>query len=463
MRFEDGQTIHIIGIGGFGMSAIARILLLRGFTVTGSDRIANHFTESLAELGATVYIGHDANHVNGADMVLATSAVPQDHVEIVAAKAQNIPVYKRSDILAPLMAGKTVIAVAGTHGKTTTTSMIVHILIESGLDPSYIVGGVMANTGTNAGVGQGDLFVIEADEYDNMFLGLKPDIAVITNIEWDHPDFFKTEADLIESFRKFAELLPNGGTMITYDGYPSVGVDPSNAIRQKNGDQEMRFVPQNIRTEPQQTVFDVALDGKVYRDLRLTLPGAHNIRNALSAIAACGLGITDGVCEALATFKTTGRRFDVCGEVAGVIVVDDYAHHPTAIKATLEATKARYPEHTLWGIWQPHTYSRTSALLEKYAQSFGAADKVIVTDIYAAREAPVEGVDGDSVAKAINHADVTHVSGLETLTEWLLSEVKAPSVVIIMSAGDAIQVSSDFFRRKTPPTRKEATYVDDST
>lgn len=462
MHFEDGQTIHIIGIGGFGMSAIARILLLRGFSVTGSDRNANQFTESLTELGAKVFIGHDAAHVNGVDMVLATSAVPQDHIEIVAARAQNIPVYKRSDILTPLMAGKNVIAVAGTHGKTTTTSMIVHILIENGLDPSYIVGGVMANTGTNAGVGQGNYFVIEADEYDNMFLGLKPNIAVITNIEWDHPDFFKTEDEVVESFRKFVRLLPENGTLVTYSRYPEVGSELSPAIKIQS-ESVAQMTPLAIRFDPDQTHFSLQFGDALYENLTLALPGKYNIMNAVAAIAACGLGVTDGVRDALKTFRTTGRRFDIRGEVQGVIVVDDYSHHPTAIRSALEAAKARYPEHTLWGVWQPHTYSRTSALLDKYAESFSAADKVIVTDIYAAREAPVDGVDGESTAEAINHPDVTHISGLETLTEYLLSEVQAPAVVIIMSAGDAIKVGGDYIQRKTPPNRKEANHVDGGT
>lgn len=435
MQFHAGQHIHIIGIGGFGMSAIARILLQRGFSVSGSDRNTNALSESLAREGATVYHGHAAAQVDGADMVLATSAVPPDHVEIVGAKSRNIPVYKRQDVLAPLMVGQKVIAVAGTHGKTTTTSMLVHILRECGADPSYIVGGVLANTGDNAGVGEGGVFVIEADEYDNMFLGLQPDVAVITNLEWDHPDFFHTEADLIDSFQRFVQITQDNG------GHLIIGADVQAILNAPDAQTYDLNAVEHIEHTPEYTQFD--FQG---RTLRLALPGAHNVLNAVAAILASG---QDGDCvmDALATFKTTGRRFDVRGEENGVTIIDDYAHHPTAIKATLAAARARYPDKRLYAVWQPHTYTRTHTLLDQYAVAFDPADVVLVTDIYAAREQPIAGVDGKSTAKAIRHPYVQHIAGLENLTEWLLHQVESPAVVIIMSAGDAIDVGIAYMKR----------------
>ena len=214
MTLTPGQHIHLVGIGGAGLSAIARILLGQGYTVSGSDRTPNTLTDALARDGATIYAGHDAANIAGADALIISSAVKPDQVEVAAAQANGIAVYKRADIMADLMRGKRVIAVAGTAGKTTTTAMITHILLETGKDPSYIIGGVLSTTGTNAGVGKGDAFVVEADEYDNMFLGLRPNIAVVTNVEWDHPDFFKTPEDMQRSFEQFVSLLPDDGTLL---------------------------------------------------------------------------------------------------------------------------------------------------------------------------------------------------------------------------------------------------------
>lgn len=392
MKFEAGQHIHFIGIGGFGMSAIARVLLLRGFTISGSDRNRNALNQALERDGATVYIGHDASYVDGADMVIATSAVKPEHVEIVAAKDAEIPVYKRNDIIAPLMAGYRVIAVAGTHGKTTTTSMVVHILQQCSIDPSYIVGGVMGNTGTNAGVGTSDVFVIEADEYDNMFHGLKPDSAVVTNIEYDHPDFFKSEEALYQSFLRFADNIQDGGELllgingalserllsdIQHQDYDvrTVGIDS-----QMDAD----FYPDRIRQSAHFTTFAIKSDKMlICPQVSLLIPGMHNIQNAIMAMLVAGVRFEESA-HALETFKTTGRRFDVQGEVDGVVIIDDYAHHPTAIKITLEAVKMRYPDKQVWAIWQPHTFSRTKTLLTEYVSAFEGADKVLITDIYPA-------------------------------------------------------------------------------
>lgn len=453
MQFLPGQQIHIIGIGGSGMSAIARILLLRGFKVSGSDRGRSALTDALQADGATIHIGHDPAHVVGADMVLTTSAAPSDHVEIVAAKAHTIPVYKRNEIMAALMEGKQVIAVAGTHGKTTTTSMIVHILQVCGADPSYIVGGVMGNTGTNAGVGEGDIFVIEADEYDYMFLGLRPNVAVITNIEWDHPDFFPTEQSIYDAFEQFASLLPPDGTLIA--GYDSKLVLRLCVTLQ---DQFYRFTyglserafwrVSNVHEDAGSTVFEIASTVGLKFKARIGLPGVYNALNALAAalavMAASNTLTFQQVLPALTSYISSGRRFDVRGEVEDVTVIDDYAHHPTAIRVTLEAAKARYSNQAIWAVWQPHTYSRTQALLDQYATAFAAADHVLVTDIYAAREQPRPGVDGVFAAAAIQHEDAAHSGDLQSTTALLQKRVQSPAVIVIMSAGDAPQIGEAY-------------------
>lgn len=459
MIFQDGQHIHIIGVGGFGMSAIARILLERGYQISGSDRNKSPLAAALERDGATVFVGHDASQVNGADIVLVSSAVPATNPEVVAAKAQHIPIYKRQDILAHLMAEKTVIAVAGTHGKTTTTAMIVHLLRESGQDPSYIVGGVMANTGTNAGNGLGEAFVIEADEYDNAFLGLFPDVAIVTSVEYDHPDFFKSEADLMNSFRQFLKRLsPDHGVMLACAD--SAGVMQLATERRQEKrlvftyglSQDAVLMADNIRHDTDGALsFDVIQAGKTKGRARLQIPGEHNIQNALAALYAAGPGndqsLTD-VIPHLETFRSTGRRFDVRADVDGIVVIDDYAHHPTAIRTTVEAAKKRYPDRTLWAIWQPHTYTRTRALWDDYIQAFDVADHVLVTDIYAAREEPLDGIHAEAIVAAFSHPSVTHTPTLSDAVLHLLAHVTAPAAILIMSAGDAPQIGIDFLARR---------------
>jgi UDP-N-acetylmuramate--alanine ligase len=458
MQFLPGQHIHLIGIGGAGLSAIARILLEKGCTVSGSDRSRNSLTDALARDGATIYEGHDASYVNGADCVIVTSAAQADHVEVAAARARNIPVYKRADIMAALMEGKRVIAVAGTHGKTTTTAMIVHILRECGKDPSYIVGGVMRNTGTNAGVGTGEYFVVEADEYDNMFLGLRPDVAVITNIEYDHPDFFRSRHQTMDSFARFARLLHHDGHLIVCNDSPlasKVGNQQRDSgchvtfYRAKRRKAEWRVT--GVREEDDFTVFDVLHHNNGFMGCaRLQLPGTHNASNALAAIIVTqyeGIPFRDSSLY-LSSFKGTGRRFQLNSEVNGVAVIDDYAHHPTAIKVTLEAARQRYPDRQLWAVWQPHTYSRTQALMDDYIRAFDSADHVLVTDIYAAREQPVPGVTSAEVVARMQHPDARHTPSLKDTVAVLDQEVKTPAVILIMSAGVAPAIGTEFLKRR---------------
>jgi UDP-N-acetylmuramate--alanine ligase len=504
VKFEPGQHIHLVGIGGSGMSAIARILVEQGYTVSGSDRGSNEMTEALIQDGATVYKGHDAAYIAGADMLLITSAVKADHVEVAAARAAGIPVYKRQDVMAALMEGKKVIAVAGTKGKTTTTSMIVHILRECGADPSYIVGGVLGNTGTNAGVGKGEWFVVEADEYDNMFLGLKPDIAVITNIEWDHPDFFKTSDDMVESFIQFLNRVPLGlstdksmGLIIRNADDPKVNEvsrewgkrariahptpdwDGGNAAW-SYGITNGAYQASDIEVDSKGiTTFTFKMNspGKIIGKVKLQSPGNHNVQNALAALVAVGctkislIGITkvleiddQDILKSLSTFKSTARRFDLRADMGGIAVIDDYAHNPMSIRATLDAARQRYPDRELWAVWQPHTYSRTQALFDDFAKSFDAADHVLITDIYAARENPIPGVTSARIVDAINqHTQdlfpslrsgegagvgifARHTPTFADTVAVLRAEVKSPAVILIMSAGDAPQIGIDYLQ-----------------
>lgn len=457
LKLHKGQHIHLVGIGGAGLSAIARVLLEQDYRVSGSDRSTNELTEALARDGAVVHEGHAAAHINKADALIITSAVKADHVEVASAAAQGIPVYKRQDIMAELMAGRRIIAVAGTKGKTTTTAMIVHILRECGLDPGYIVGGVMGNTGTNAAAGTGPHFVVEADEYDHMFLGLKPDVAVLTNIEWDHPDFFPTPGHMLDSFERFVALLDDS----SYQGGWLIACTDDVAVARIAVDRKARsglttacglnpeadYRARNIRAVGDSTLFDIMhrFGRRVEATVRLPLPGQHNVRNALVACLAASSACqpylkAERVAQALRSFKPAARRFEVRADVNGIAMIDDYAHNPMSIRAVLEAARQRYPDRTIWAVWQPHTYSRTQALFEDFIAAFDQADHVLVTEIYAARESPVPGVSGAIVAAAIRHPSVRHTATFAEAVYILTGEVHAPAAVIIMSAGDAPQI-----------------------
>lgn len=447
--------IHFVGIGGVGLSAIARILIAQGYRVSGSDRAESVYTAALARDGAAIHIGHAAENITGADALIVTAAVKPDHVELTAARAAGIPVYQRADIIAAIMTDKTVIAVAGTHGKTTTTGMIAHILLTTGRDPSYIIGGTLSTTGYNGAAGGGSAFVIEADEYANMFHGLRPNIAVLTNVEWDHPDFFPTEGDLLRSFGHFVGLV--SGTLIACADDPGalrLGETISDVTKAYYGIDspaaELKAV--NLRRGATGLRFDVVDKDAALGEVELALPGRHNVLNALAALRAVmlyGVPFAEAA-RALASFSGTGRRFDLRGEIGGVYVIDDYAHHPTAIRATLEAARGRYPDHQVWAVWQPHTYSRTQALWAAYAAAFGDADHVLVTPIYAAREQPLAGITAERLVGAMSHPDARSAASLDAAAETLIAEVQAPAVIVIMSAGDAPKIGETYLLKKAP-------------
>jgi UDP-N-acetylmuramate--alanine ligase len=457
-RFVPGQHIHIIGIGGFGVSALARIWLEQGYYISGSDRRANPLTQALAQAGARIFIGEDPQHVMGAEMILMSAAIPEDNVELAMARTLNIPVYKRADVIADVMSGQVGVAIAGTHGKTTVTSMTTHILIETLQNPSYIIGGILRNSGRNAGMGTGRTFVIEADEYDNMFHGLRPQVVVVTSVEYDHPDFFKTPHEMVQSFAHFVDLLPDDGLLI------ACADDPTAAILAQNRlvaglpvttygihNPQANWRAANVHIDDRyQTVFDVLRDNHMLGVVELQIPGEFNVLNALAAlIAADSQGVPfSAAAPTLKTFQGAGRRFHARGEVDGVLVIDDYAHHPTAIRMNLEALRERFPGRAIWAVWQPHTYSRTQHLWDAYLKAFTAADHVLVTDIYAAREDPLPGITSAELVAAMTHADVRHTAALDEAVDVLLADVTAPAVIFIMSAGDAPVIGVNYLKRR---------------
>ncbi len=460
MHLIPGQHIHLVGIGGSGLSAIARVLLQQGFYVSGSDKESNALTEALKRDGAIIYKGHDPGYVKGAELVIISSAIPRENIEVLAANTQGIPVHKRSAIIQHIMSGHSVIAVAGTHGKTTTTGMITHILIEAGQDPSYIVGGVLQNTGYNAGVGKGKAFVIEADEYDNMFHGLRPEVEVITSVEYDHPDFFRTPRDMMVAFSRFVGLLPRSGLLIACadDAMSMVFADNRTVVHLPTVSYGVRNARAmwwaiNVRTETEKTAFDVLREGKELGTVELPILGNHNVLNALAALIVAdnqGVSFQDAA-KALSSFKGAGRRFEVRGEVDGVVVVDDYAHHPTAIRTTIQAARQRYPDHAIWAVWQPHTYSRVENLMESYLKAFQIADHVLVTDIYAAREKPVPGVGSIKLVESMLHPDARYTPQLDDAVKVLVAGVTSPAVILIMSAGDAVKIGEDYLKLREAP------------
>ena len=404
VRVGEQAHVHFIGIGGSGLSAIARMLKESGYTVTGSDQALSPFAADLQAMGVEVFIGHHPRNIQGADWVVRSSAVSDENVEVQAAQAAGIPVFKRADFLGKLMEDKTGIAVAGTHGKTTTTAMLAFSLSEMGLDPSFIVGGNLSNLGVNARAGKGGIFVIEADEYDRMFLGLKPHVEVITSVEYDHPDCFPTYEDMLSAFESFISLLPHDGTLVA--SLDDAGATSLMMKARRSGRQVMAYSLEQERTinAPRWMQarmitsnarggfdFEAATNVGSIASVQVTLqvPGRHNVSNALaalSAVALLGRSIEEAA-AALGKFTGTSRRFEIRGEQNGILVIDDYAHHPTEIRATLAAARARYPGRRIIAVWQPHTYSRTRALFEDFVNAFGDADETIVTEVYAAREA----------------------------------------------------------------------------
>jgi UDP-N-acetylmuramate--alanine ligase len=457
---DGGKThVHFIGIGGSGLSAIARMLMESGYVVTGSDRVLSSFAADLQAAGAVIHVGHEARNVEGADWVVRSSAVGDDNPEVQAARSAGIPVYRRADFLGKFMEAKRGVAVAGTHGKTTTTAMIAFATTELGMQPSFIVGGVLNDLGVNARAGSGDVFVVEADEYDRMFLGLKPQIEVLTSVEYDHPDCYPTFEDMLEAFESFISLLPRAGTLVACQDNGGAAALMLKARRE--GHQVLSYsqereltiqAPKWMQARDAKPNTRGGFDFEAHTNVgsepsarvSLQIPGKHNVANALAAMSVMVLldQSINAAAEALGRFTGTGRRFEIQGEQQGVLVVDDYAHHPTEIRATLSAARARYPGRRLWAVWQPHTYSRSRALFHDFAQAFDDANEVIVTEVYAAREAP-EDFSAAEIVKAMDRESARFIAALGDATAFLLEHLKRNDVLIVLSAGDADQISAN--------------------
>jgi UDP-N-acetylmuramate--alanine ligase len=458
---NPGSRIHLVGIGGIGLSAIARVLHGWGYIVSGSDREPTALTQALAREGMVIYPGHRPEQINSADLVIVSSAVPVDNPEVLEAKRRGLPVIKRDEFLGELTRGKTTIAVAGTHGKTTTSAMISWILVEAGLDPTFVVGGVLENLGTNARAGQGPHFVIEADEYDRTFLGLRPDVAVITILEHDHPDCYPTFQEMRAAFAGFAGRLVPGGLLVICgeDDEALRLADQRQDSAHEDLEQQSRVETYgldrgwNWRAQGVQlgnsAAFEVWHGTQQLGTCALQVPGRHNVLNALAALAASnGVGIDFGTAAAALTrYRGTERRFQLKGQAGGVTVVDDYAHHPTEIRATLAAARLKYPGRPLWAVFQPHTYSRTAALLEGFALAFEQADHVLVTAIYAAREQNVQGISGADLVARMTHPSVRYVEDLAEAADVLLGEVQPGDLVVTLGAGDAYRAGERLLDR----------------
>ncbi len=437
--------VHFVGIGGSGLSAIAQVLLESGDAVSGSDEVLSPFAQALAARGAVVYRGHAAEQLGEAELVIVSAAIPADNPEVVAALARGVPVLKRGDFLGRLMDGRLGIAVAGTHGKTTTTGLIAFLLDRAGLDPTFIVGGWLADYDTNARAGHGRPFVIEADEYDRMFLGLRPVVAVVTNVEHDHPDCYPTLADMQEAFRAFVKLLPAAGLLVAcgQDAFARSLAEERRALGRPALLYGLRRDDDYRADSPQLNGaggydFLVVQGGQTLGLVRNRLPGEHNVLNSLAALAVAdhaGVSFNDSR-NALADYRGAGRRFEVMGEAGGVTWVDDYAHHPTEIRATLAAARRRFAGHPLWVMFQPHTYSRTRALLADFAAAFDAADHVVIVDIYRSREAPDPSLSAADIVRRMTHPDVRYVPALEDAAAYLCEQLRPGEVLLTLGAGD---------------------------
>lgn len=446
----ERMSVHLIGIGGSGLSAIARILIERGHSVSGSDRQSNTMTEQLELLGAKIFIGHQAENVSGVDLVVRSSAVLDDNVEVRAAVAAGIPVLKRTSFLNQLMEGQRCIAVAGTHGKTTTTAMIAWILIDAGYDPSYIVGGVPVNLSFNAHDGRGDFFVIEADEYDKTFLCLAPEIGVVTNVEYDHPDCYPTPSDFYQAFAEFADRISSDGYLVACaedEGSLKIIQDFRNKKRVISygltstvGGYTPTYYTKHIRiSEAGETTVDVFYEGTKLIDLTLQVPGRHNVLNSLAALTVVqlvGIPATQAA-NSLQKYQGTGRRFEVKAVIDGITLIDDYAHHPSEIRATLAAAHERYPASDIWVVWQPHTYSRVLTLWEEFSKAFVGANKLIITDVYAARESAPDGFRIQDLINEIDVTDVEYISDHSNIATYLADHLRCGDVLLVLSAGDA--------------------------
>ncbi len=449
-NLSPDSHIHFIGIGGISMSGLAMIMINNGFHVTGSDRSKSHITDKLESIGAVVFEGHKAENIKGANLIVHTAAVHEDNPEIIAAKSQNIPLITRAEFLGAIMKlYKNAVGVSGTHGKTTTTGMLTHALIYSQKDPTVSIGGELDIIGGNIKTGNSPYFVTEACEYTNSFLEFFPTIAVITNIEADHLDFFSGLPEIKESFRKFAYLTNGIGSVV------ACGSDENITDALKNADLDIKYYgigksfeynAQNITYKFGYPCYDVYHNDELIYSVSLKVPGEHNILNSLAVTAVCDILGCDmeKAKEGIESFSGAHRRFEKKGEYLGATIFDDYAHHPTEIKATLNSAK-EFGAKRLWCIFQPHTYTRTKHLWNEFCESFDAVDKLIITDIYAARELPDGVTKPENLASDIANrgVDARFIKTFDEIKDILKSELSDGDLVFTMGAGNVVDIADD--------------------
>jgi len=451
--FRKARRLHFVGIGGSGMSGIAEVLVNMGYPVSGSDLSSSPVTRRLKKLGADVHRGHSSRYVHDADVVVISSAVKQDNPEVVEARRRKIPVIPRAEMLAELMRLKYGVAVAGAHGKTSTTALIAEVLTRGRLDPTVVIGGRVGKLRSGAKLGNGDLMVAEADESDGSFLRMKPTIAVVTNIDREHLDHYRDLAEIQDAFVGFMSRVPFYGAAV-------VCLDDPN-VREVLPRVDRKLIRYGLSSDADVTATDVEVSGFSSRyvahargeelgPVQLAFPGRHGVYNSLAAVAV-GLELDvpfPTIAKALARFRGVDRRLQLRGEVDGARVIDDYGHHPTEIQATLAAIREGFGARTLV-VFQPHRYSRTEALLEEFGRAFVLADQVIVTDIYAAGETPIPGLDGSKVAEALvrnGHPSVTYVPRWEEIPKLLRASLQAGDIVITLGAGDVWKVGERLLR-----------------
>jgi UDP-N-acetylmuramate--alanine ligase len=452
--FKKIRRIHFVGIGGIGMSGIAEVLHNLGYLVSGSDSRESETTRRLASLGVRVVIGHQAENLGEADVVVRSSAVGQENAEVLAARQRLVPVIQRAEMLAELMRMKYGVAVAGTHGKTTTTSMVATVLARGGLDPTMVIGGRLNALGSNAKLGRGDFLVAEADESDGSFLKLSPTIAVVTTVDAEHLDYYRDLAHIQDTFVEFINKVP-------FYGMAVLCLDQEN-IQALLPRVEKRYVTYGLRSQADFLARDVSFAGMTSEcrvfwkgqplgRLALNVPGLHNVYNALAAVVV-GIDLDlrfEVIRDALADFTGVDRRFQVRGEAGGITVVDDYAHHPVELKATLNAAKDGFGRRVI-AVFQPHRYSRTQALLGEFSTAFYQADRLFVTEIYPAGEAPIPGVSGRQIADGVaghGHRHVTYVADKSELAKAVLDQVAPGDMVLTLGAGDVWRVGEEILDR----------------
>ncbi|MDE7204630.1 MAG: UDP-N-acetylmuramate--L-alanine ligase [Lachnospiraceae bacterium] len=449
INFNNPIHVHFIGIGGISMSGLAQILIEAGFTVSGSDSKKSPLTQHLVSMGAKINYPQMASNINDSiDLVVYTAAIAQDNPEFTAAAEKQIPLMTRADLLGQIMKNyKMPIAISGTHGKTTTTSMVSEVLLAADADPTLSIGGILKSIGGNIRVGRSDYFVTEACEYTNSFLSFFPRISIILNIEEDHMDFFKDIDDIRHSFKRFAKILPDDGFLIINSGIDHVeqlveGLDCKVITFGADPAADYSFTDA-VYDELGRASYTLVKKGQKCSTVKLGVVGEHNILNSLSVIALMDiLGFdSDIVHNALSTFAGTDRRFELKGEVAGIKILDDYAHHPTEITATLNAA-ANYPHKTLWCVFQPHTYTRTKAFLKEFSQALSLADKVVLTDIYAAREKNTIGISSIDLLHELEKTgtECYYFQSFDEIENFLLKNCINGDLLITMGAGDVVKI-----------------------